>query len=473
MKFFPNYVSGSFVEGNSRFGVFNPHDNSLLGESSFASLDEADVAVKNALSVRNEFQNLPTYKIAEALTQIADSLKKDQQRLSEILANESGKPIRYALGEIDRSVQTFLVAAEESKRIESEYVDLEWASAAVNKEGLVKRFPVGVVLGITPFNFPLNLVAHKVAPAIASRCPIIIKPSPRTPIMAYELAKIVDQTDLPKGVLSVLNLNNEDIEKLVKDDRLAMVSFTGSDKVGWYLKSISGKKKIALELGGNAGVIVSDSADITHAVNRCLIGGFAYSGQVCIHTQRIYVHGSIYETFKEEFVRGTQQLKVGDPLDETTEIAGLIDEDNAKRVEQWVNEAVQSGAQLLCGGKRYRSYFEPTVLTNTQNTMKVCCNEVFGPVVIIEKFDDYDQALKAINNSDFGLQAGIFTDSQHEIATAFNELEVGGLVVNDVPTFRVDHMPYGGVKNSGFGREGLKYAILEMTEPRILVQNKR
>jgi glyceraldehyde-3-phosphate dehydrogenase (NADP+) len=336
---------------------------------------------------------------------------------------------------------------------------------------LVRYFPVGVIAGIAPFNFPLNLAAHKIAPAIASGNAIIIKPARSTPLSVLELAKIIDQTDLPKGAFSVLPMDREAGNQLVTDERIQMLSFTGSPNVGWKMKANAGKKKIALELGGNAGVIVSEHADLDLAVKKCLVGGFAYSGQVCIHVQRIMVHEKVFDTFVDKFIAGTQMLTFGAPDNENTDISVMIDEDNARRVEDWVNEAVSEGAKILFGGKRKGSFFEPTIITNTKQNMKVCALEIFGPVVTIEKFPDFPQAIDMINDSEYGLQAGVFTNNIIEMNHSFNELEVGGVIINDVPTFRVDHMPYGEIKNSGFGREGVKYTIQEMMEPRLLVKN--
>jgi glyceraldehyde-3-phosphate dehydrogenase (NADP+) len=317
----------------------------------------------------------------------------------------------------------------------------------------------------------MNLAVHKIAPALASGNPIILKPARSTPLSVLELAEIIDQTDLPKGALSILPMDREAGNQLVTDHRIRMLSFTGSPSVGWKMKQQSGKKKVALELGGNAGVIVSNSADVQDAVEKCVFGGFAYSGQVCIHAQRIYVHNDIFEEFSNQFIQRVEQLKKGDPLNRDTDISVLIDQEDADRVESWVREAVDQGARVLTGGKKEGGFYQPTVLTGTQPSMKVCSLEIFGPVVTLEPFSDFNQAVEEVNNSDYGLQAGVFTNNLKEMNRAFDQLDVGGVIINHVPTFRVDHMPYGGMKDSGFGREGIKYSIREMMEPKLLVRD--
>lgn len=464
-------IAGQSVETDNPFDIYSPFSGENVGTTYFASKQDVDKAIQGAQQAFKEAKELSSFEREEALLHIVDRLTTLKHDLAVLIAQECGKPMKYALGEVSRAIQTFKIAAEETKRLPKEYIGLDWAPPGKNKEGLVKYFPIGIVCGFTPFNFPLNLVVHKVAPAIAAGCPIIIKPSPRTPLSAIKLAQIIMETKLPKGMVSVVNTTNEDAHWLVEDEGINMFSFTGSPKIGWQLKTMAGRKRIALELGGNAGIIIADDADVLTAVKKCVVGGFAYSGQVCIHTQRIYVQEDIFDLFTMEFIKQTKLLKFGNPLDEETEISNMIDEENAKRVEEWVNEAVENGAQLLCGGKRGGSYVEPTVLTNTKPQDKVCCEEVFGPVVIIEKYGSFRKAVDMINNSEFGLQAGLFTNNQQYIQYAFNMLEVGGVIINDTPTFRVDHMPYGGIKNSGFGREGVKYAILEMMEPKILVQD--
>jgi glyceraldehyde-3-phosphate dehydrogenase (NADP+) len=403
--------------------------------------------------------------------QVSEGLKAKRRELAETLTMQSGKPMKYSLGEIDRATQGFVIAAEESKRLPKEYMSIDWTAKGEGKEGIIKHFPVGLVAGISPFNFPMNLAVHKIAPAIAAGNPIILKPARYTPLSVIQLAEIIDQTDLPKGAMSILPMDRTAGNQLVTDDRIKMLSFTGSPSVGWNMKQNCGKKKIALELGGNAGVVVADSADIDQAVDKCLLGGFAYSGQVCIHAQRIYVHENIFEKFSKKFIKKVKALKNGDPLSDDTDISVLIDQGEADRIEEWVNEAVKDGAKILAGGNKQEGFYEPTVLTNTKLDMKVCALEIFGPVVTLEPFSDFQKAVGEVNNSDYGLQAGVFTNQINEMNYAFDQLDVGGVIINDVPTFRVDHMPYGGVKDSGFGREGIKYSIQEMMEPKVMVKN--
>lgn len=471
MENYKIYRGGEFIATSEELKVFSPFDGNHIATTYLAQKNDLDIAIAKAEAVKNEMKHLPSYKRFEILKFISDGINKNKDYLATILAKESAKPFRYALGEINRAVQTFLVAAEESKRLPKEYLSLDWTAPGENKEALVKHFPIGLVAGIAPFNFPLNLAVHKLAPAIASGNPIILKPARSTPLSVLELAKIIDKTDLPKGAVSILPMDRESGNQLVTDDRFKLLSFTGSPAVGWKMKQQAGKKKVLLELGGNAGVVVGKSADIDWAVKKCMIGGFAYSGQVCIHVQRIYIQNDVFDEFVNKMIVATKQLKYGSPQDENTEISAMIDEDNAKRVEEWVNDAVADGAKILYGGKRNKTYYEPTIITNTHAQMNVCALEIFGPVVTVERFDEIEDAFSEINNSQYGLQAGIFTNNLKEMNLAFDVLEVGGVIINDVPTFRVDHMPYGGIKNSGLGREGLKYAIHEMMEPKLLVKD--
>ena len=470
MEEYKLYVAGKFVSTKTVLEIQNPYTEKILAKSYIAGKKELETAIVAAQKVEKTMRELPSFQRYEILMQIAKALTDLIQSLAKVLSDESGKPMRYAIGEIQRSIQTFTVAAEEAKRLPGEVMSLDWTPAGVGKQGVVRYFPVGLVAGISPFNFPMNLAVHKIAPAIAAGCPIILKPSTNTPLSTLALAKIIDTTSLPKGAVSILPMSRTEGNQLVTDDRFKLLSFTGSPYVGWMMKAQSGRKKVLLELGGNAGMVVTKSTDLDLAVQKALIGGFAYSGQVCIHAQRIYVAQEIFDEFAKEFIAKVKNLKVGDPMDEATEISAMIDEANAIRVENWVNEAVDDGAKVLCGGKRDGTYYEPTVLSETKPKMKVCALEVFGPVVTLEPFTDFEAVIDEVNDSEFGLQAGIFTNRIDEMDYAFKNLEVGGVIINDSPIFRVDHMPYGGIKNSGLGREGLKYAIQEMMEPRILVR---
>jgi len=470
MENYKIYCAGKFIETSKALKVNNPFTGKVFASTFQAGEKELEEAINTALGLQRTLREIPSYKKFEILKYISETIKSKRERLAIVLASESGKPYRYAMAEIDRASQTFLNAAEECKRLPKEYMSLDWTPAGENKEGIVKYFPIGLVAGIAPFNFPMNLAVHKIAPAIASGCPIILKPASSTPISTLELARILDETDLPKGAVSILPMSREDGNQLVTDERVKLLSFTGSPLVGWKMKRDAGDKKVILELGGNAAVIVADSADLDNAVKKSLVSGFAYSGQICIHAQRFFVHENLFADFTERMVNGAKKLKYGDPIDPETEISIMIDQANADRVEEWVNEAIQKGAQVLLGGNKNNIFYPVTILTNTNNKMKVCSEEVFGPVITIEKFSNFSQAVDMVNDSAFGLQAGVFTNNFHEIDYAFNNLEVGGVILNDVPSFRVDHMPYGGVKNSGLGREGVKYSIIDMMESRILVK---
>jgi len=466
------YIGGEFRETENFLNVINPFDHSLVAQTYLGSVHDLDEAINKAQLRLSELKALPSHKKSSVLNHIADQLSERKFQFVEILSMESGKPYKYSTGEIDRAIQTFRVAAEESKRLPGEYLDIDWTLSGEGKEGIVKYFPLGIVAGISPFNFPMNLAVHKIAPAIAAGCPIILKPSSSTPLSTLELAKVIDNTELPKGAVSIIPMDRKTGNFLVTDPRIKLLTFTGSPEVGWEMKKDAGKKKVVLELGGNAGVVVSESADIDLAVKRCITGAFAYSGQVCIHAQRIYVHRKIFDDFIRGFVDEAKKLKSGNPIDPETDISVMIDEANAIRVQEWIREAIGSGAELIHGGERKGSYIEPTVLTRTTPDMKVCAMEIFGPVVTIEQFDNFQDAVDAVNLGRYGLQAGVFTNQLDEMNLAFYQLDVGGVIINDVPTFRVDHMPYGGVKDSGMGREGVKYAIHDMMEPKILVKNK-
>jgi glyceraldehyde-3-phosphate dehydrogenase (NADP+) len=467
---YPIYIAGEFQSSPLLLNVSNPFTGEVFARTYNATDGQYEEAIKRAIAVKKQMADLPAYSRYIALRQISDTIQSHAEHLASILAQESGKPYIYAIGEVNRAAQTFLVAAEESKRLPKEYMSLDWTASGKKKEGVVKYFPAGVVAGITPFNFPLNLVAHKVAPALAAGCPIILKPASSVPLSSLELAKIIAQTHLPKGTFSVLPMDRKNGNKMVSDERFNVLSFTGSAEVGWEMKKNAGKKKVLLELGGNAAVILAQSADLKDAAEKAVVAGFSYSGQVCIHAQRFFIHEDLFEKFASEFIQRVEMLNHGDPVKHDTDISVMIDQANADRVEAWVNEAIKQGAKLLCGGKKKGRYYEPTVLTHVKEDMKVCSEEVFGPVVTLDTFTRFEEAVDMVNNSRFGLQAGVFTNSIIEMETAFNQLEVGGVIMNDMPSFRADHMPYGGVKDSGFGREGVKYAIMEMMEPRILVR---
>ena len=467
------YLQGKWVEDGTPVEIRSPYDGTPLAMVFQGTAEHAERAIQSAVQAFGSTRRLPAFERQRVLRSIAQYISSHKEEFARTMAQEAGKPIKAARTEVERAVFTFTVAAEETTRIPGEYLSLDWQQFTSGRWGIVRRFPLGPIAGITPFNFPLNLVAHKVAPAIAAGCPIILKPAPQTPLTAFLLAEAVEQAGLPDGAFNALPLSNEDAGLLVSDERIKMISFTGSAPVGWDIKRRAGKKKVVLELGGNAGVIVHGDADLAWAAERCVTGGFSYAGQTCISVQRILVERSAFKKFTDLLLDGVSRLQVGDPMDESTDLGPLIRESDAIRASDWVQEAVQNGATLLCGGKRHGSVLEPTVLTGTRPDMKVNCQEIFAPVVTIESYDDFAAALRRINESPYGLQAGVFTRDANRIFQAYDELEVGGVIAGDVPSFRIDHMPYGGVKDSGLGREGLRYAIEEMTEPKLLVMNLR
>lgn len=463
------YAGGEFVDGKS-LSVKNPYDDSTVAKTFYTDEKVYEMAIKKAQQARKEMAALPSYKRYEILFQIATRLKEEQETLSNILSREAAKPLMYARAEVARSTQTFTVAAEEAKRLPKEYISLDWTKAGEGREGIIKYFPAGLVAGISPFNFPLNLAVHKIAPAIASGCPIVLKPASSTPLSSLFLARIIDETDLPKGAVSILPMDREFGNRLVTDERFSVLSFTGSPDVGWKMKEQSGKKKTILELGGNAAVIISDAVELDKIIAKCIVGSFAYQGQVCIHAQRFFVHDTLMDSFVEKYNKAIKKLKFGAPDLEETEFTSMIDRDNADRITEWVSEAESGGAELLLKPKQKDNFIHPTVIFNAKKGMKVYDEEVFGPVVTINPFKKMEDTIKKVNDSRFGLQAGIFTDRHSEIEMAFNGLETGGVILNDSPILRLDHMPYGGVKDSGLGREGVKYTMMDMLEPRILVK---
>src|SRR5271155_4750790 len=466
-------LDGKWIEDGELVEIRAPYDGSVVGRVFQGGREHAEAAIAAAVKAFGTTRRLPAFERQRVLKRVAENISQRKEEYARCISQEAGKPIRTARSEVERAIFTFTVAAEESVRIYGEYLPLDWQEFTVGRWGMVRRFPLGPIAGITPFNFPLNLVAHKVAPAIAAGCTMVLKPAPQTPLTALLLAEAVQQAGWPDGALNVLPLSNEDAGLLVTDERIKLISFTGSVPVGWDIKRRAGKKKVVLELGGNAGVIVHSDADLAYAAERCVTGGFAYAGQTCISVQRILVENSVYGKFTDLLVEGVKKLKTGDPMEESTDLGPLIRESDAIRVVNWVEEAVRSGARLLCGGGRQGSVVDPTVLTGTKPEMKVNCQEIFGPVVTVEPYQNFDEALRRINNSNYGLQAGLFTRDVKLLFQAYDELEVGALIAGDIPSFRIDQMPYGGVKDSGLGREGLRYAIEEMTEPKLLVMNLR
>jgi acyl-CoA reductase-like NAD-dependent aldehyde dehydrogenase len=436
-----------------------------------ATRADARQAIHHATASLRRTRALPRWKRREILEDVAGALIEQKERFAQLIVAEAGKPIRLARTEVDRAVLTFKTAAEEAARLGGESLPLDLTEGNEGRWGLVQRFPVGPVLAITPFNFPLSLVAHKVAPAMAAGCPVILKPAPQTPFTALALGEVILKAGWPDEALAVLTLGNADTAWLAeKEESIKLISFTGSAKVGWELKARSGRKRVVLELGSNAALIVhNDWHDLDGAAVRTTHAAFGYSGQSCISLQRVFVQRGIFQTYLWKVVELTARLVAGNPSDEATEIGPLVRLSEAERVEAWIKEAVAGGAKLVAGGERRGSVITPAILSGTKPGMKVRDEEVFGPVVVIEPYDDFEEAMAGVNRSKYGLQAGLLTRDAGRILTAYRELEVGSLIVGDTPSWRLDPMPFGGVKESGLGREGIRSAIQEMTEPRMLV----
>jgi acyl-CoA reductase-like NAD-dependent aldehyde dehydrogenase len=451
--------------------VLDKHSGVQVTSVTLAGPEAIERSIRAAAESARETARLGTYERQAILDHVVKRVGERSEELARILAVEAGKPIRDARGEVVRLIDTFRVASGEATRIEGEALDLQISKRAAGYRGLVKRVPIGPVSLITPFNFPLNLVAHKVAPAIAAGCPFVLKPSERTPVSALVLAEILAETSLPKASFSVIVCAIEHLAPLVEDDRLKLLSFTGSTKVGWELKARAGKKKVVLELGGNAAAIVDgDQGDaLPRVIERLAFGAFYQSGQSCISVQRVLADARVYDGVRDGLVAAARALVMGDPSDEKTSIGPLIDEPAAKRVEAWIGSAKARGARVLTGGARRGAMIEPTVLENVPEDEPAWAEEIFAPVVCLARTTTFDQAIAMTNASAYGLQAGVFTNDLSHAMRAWDEIECGGVIVGDVPSFRVDSMPYGGVKGSGLGREGIRYAIEDMTEPRLLV----
>lgn len=471
VKNYPYLLNGKFVSEGSAVEVRAPFDGEVVGTVSYGTREQAQQAITAAQRAFATTKRLPAYERQRVLRTVAEELRRRKEEFARLLAIEAGKPLKAARAEVERAVFTVQIGAEEATRIGGETLPLDLQPSARGRWAILRRFPVGVVSAIAAFNFPLNLAAHKLAPAIACGCSIVLKPSPQDPLTTMLLAEIIQESGLPDGAVNVVPLTNDDASPLVTDDRVKLLTFTGSARAGWELRQRAGHKRVVLELGGNAGCIVHGDADLAFAAERCAAGGFGYSGQSCISVQRIFVERPSMEKFTALLVENARKLKTGDPLDESTDIGPMISEKDARRAEEWVEEAVKGGAELLCGGTRKGAVLEPTVLTRTQPKMRVNCEEIFAPVVTVEPYEQFEEALRRVNDTPYGLQAGLFTRDARRIFQAYEELEVGGVVAGDVPTFRMDQMPYGGVKESGSGREGLKYAIEDMTDRKLLVLN--
>lgn len=466
---YPYYLANEPVQANEDLEVTDKYSGEVATRVAMADAATIDKAIAASVEAAPAMAALAPYERQEILYHCVERFRERFDELALALCIEAGKPIKDAKGEVTRLIDTFRVAAEEAVRIDGEVPNLEISARAKGYRGFIKRVPIGPCSFISPFNFPLNLAAHKVAPAIAAGCPFVLKPASRTPIGAIIIGEVLAETDLPKGAFSVLPCHRDGADLFTEDDRLKLLSFTGSPAVGWDLKARAGKKPVILELGGNAACIVDEDADLDDAVARIIFGAFYQSGQSCIGVQRIIGHEKIYDALKQRLVEKTRQLKMGDPKDEDTFIGPVISEGEAKRLEDWINEGVEKGGSLLCGGKRDGAMLEPTLLENVPGGCSIVDDEAFGPVAVLESFSDFDQALERVNDSVFGLQAGVFTRDIYKAQKAWDTLDVGGVIIGDVPSWRVDNMPYGGVKDSGLGREGIRWAINDMTEERLMV----
>ncbi len=466
----PIYLAGKWVDSPDTLVIDNPaRPGEPAGATYQATPEQYEAAVQAAVRAFEVTRTLPAYERGRILREISAGIRSRREELGALIAAEAGKPIRDALNEVDRAVITFRLGAEEAERMVGEMIPLDLMPSSKDRVGITRRFPIGPIAGISPFNFPLNLAAHKVSPAIASGNPIVLKPPSKDPLVMLTVGEIIDAAGVPEGMVSILPMSRELGDRMVSDERFKLLTFTGSPSVGWRMKERAGKKKVVLELGGNAGVIIDRSADLDWAVARTVTGAFAYSGQVCISVQRMFVHEDVWDAFMDRFVAAAAALRIGDPAEAATDVGPMVDEKNALRTQAWVDEARALGGKVLLGGTADGTFFPPTVLTDTPFHAQVCSNEAFAPLVVAFRFREFEDAIRAVNDSFFGLQTGVFTNDLDHAWKAFNGLEVGGVIVNDIPTYRIDHMPYGGVKDSGLGREGLRWAVEDMTEIRIMV----
>ncbi len=466
---YPYYLANEPRQPNADLVVTDKYTGEAATRVALADAAAIDRAIAAAVEATEPMRQMPAYARQDVLNHCVRRFEERFDELADSLCIEAGKPIVFARGEVTRLIDTFRVAAEESVRMTGEVMEMAISSRAAGRTGMWKRVPIGPCSFIAPFNFPLNLAAHKVAPAIAVGCPFVLKPASMTPIGALVIGEVLAETDLPKGAFSILPCRREGAGLFTTDDRLKLLSFTGSPEVGWMLKSKAGKKKVTLELGGNAACIVDEGTDLDDAVARIVIGAFYMSGQSCIGVQRILIHESIYDDFKARMIEATLALKSGNPKDPETFVGPVISEKEAARMVSWIAEAVDAGATIIAGGSRQGAILDATLLEGVPRHCKAYCEEMFGPVALLTKFADFDAALDEVNDSRFGLQAGVFTRDIYKIQKAWDKLEVGGVVIGDIPSWRVDHMPYGGVKDSGLGREGIAYAMEDMTEIRLLV----
>jgi acyl-CoA reductase-like NAD-dependent aldehyde dehydrogenase len=468
-KAYPYYLASEAVFANQDLAVTNKYTNEVATYAAIADAEVIDQAIAAAVASQPLLNKMAPYERQNILNHCVKRFEERFDELAHALCIEAGKPIKDSRGEVTRLIDTFRIAAEESVRMHGEVINLEITPRAKGYTGMYKRVPIGPCSFISPFNFPLNLAAHKVAPAIAAGCAFVLKPASRTPLGALIIGEVLAETDLPKGAFSILPCSRDGADLFTTDARFKLLSFTGSPQVGWELKAKAGKKPVILELGGNAACVVDADSDLDDAVERIVFGAYYQSGQSCISVQRVIIHESIYDDFKQRYTDKVANLIHGDPLNEDTFIGPMISEPEATRLDNWVQDAVAAGANLLCGGKRDGNMMQATLLENVPNDAAINTEEAFGPVSIISSFSDFDAALKEVNNSQFGLQAGVFTRDIYKAHKAWDELDVGGVIIGDVPSWRVDNMPYGGVKESGLGREGITFAMEDMTEIRLMV----
>ncbi|WP_230496621.1 aldehyde dehydrogenase family protein [Pseudoneobacillus rhizosphaerae] len=463
------WIDGKTIETNSYYELKSPYSGENLAEVSLAEAEHVQLAILAAERAFIKWKEAPAYFRAEILENVVSLLKQQKEECARIIAKEAAKPIKTARAEVERTIMTYLFAAQEARRIHGETIPLDAAPGGENRVTYTIREPIGVIAAITPFNFPMNLVAHKVGPALAAGNTVVLKPASQTPLSAYKMAELFHEAGLPSGVLNVVTGSGQIVGDVVmKNDRIKMITFTGSPSVGKYIKENAGLKRVTLELGSNSALIIDEKTKIDAIIPRVVTGAFSFQGQVCISIQRIYVHQSLFQSFVEAFVQETEKLKIGDPLDEETDLSAMISKMDVKRAKSWVEEAVANGAKVAYGSQAGARMMKPTILLNVPREEKISCQEAFAPVVHVNSFEQFEDAIDEVNNSDFGLQAGVYTSNLPHAFQAIKQLNVGGVMINDIPTFRVDHMPYGGVKLSGMGREGIKYAIEEMTEVKLV-----
>ena len=467
------YINGEWVESEQYADLFAPYSEEKIAEIPLPTMEQVDSAIDAAYNTREVMASLTAYEKAEILEKLVHLLKENRLKAAKIISLESAKPLKFSLGEVDRTIETYKFAAEEAKRIHGEMIPLDAAKNGADRLGYTLREPIGVIAAITPFNFPMNLVAHKVGPAIAAGNTVVLKPATQTPLSSIFLAELLEEAGIPKGAINVVTGSGRLVgDRLVSSSKVSMITFTGSPEVGIGIRNKAGLKKVALELGSNAGLIIDEGVDLEKIIPKCVVGAFSNQGQVCISLQRIYVHENILDSFVEKFKEATEKLVLGDPLDDKTDLSVLISKKDLERAKAWIDEAIEEGGKVLTGGEIKDRFLLPTVIVDAQSHSKVSCQEVFAPIVTINPIKNVDEGINFINDSRYGLQAGIFTKDIQTAFKASKRLEVGGVMINDIPTYRVDQMPYGGVKESGNAREGLKYTIEEMMEMKLVVWNQ-